>query len=72
MPPRSLRLPQTGGLVGDPLKESILEGVHGGPGLGIHLGFWESDPVVEDLVDVHGVGFLALLPHLLVASFLHR
>ena len=57
---------QAGGLGRDPLKDVVDEGVHDGhglggdPGVGVHL--------LENLVDVDGVGLLPLLALLLLVA----
>ena len=57
---------QTGGLGSDPLEDVVDEGVHdahglgGDAGVGVHL--------LQDLVDVDGVGFLPLLVLLLLIA----
>ena len=57
---------QTGGLGSDPLEDVVDEGVHdahglgGDTGVGVHL--------LQDLVDVDGIGFLPLLVLLLLIA----
>ena len=57
---------QTGGLCCDALKDVIDKGVHDGHGLGADSSVGVN--LLEDLVDVDGVGFLPLLLSLLVSS----
>jgi len=54
------------GLSGDPLKDVVHKGVHDGHGLGADTSVGVD--LLEDLVDVDGVGFLPLLLSLLVSS----
>ena len=57
---------QTGGLGGDPGEDVVNEGVHDGHGLGGDTGVRVH--LLQDLVDVDGIGLLPLaLPLLLVA-----
>ena len=56
---------QTGGLGGDALKDVVHEGVHDGHGLGGDAGVGVD--LLEDLVDVDGVGLLSLPLGLLVS-----
>ena len=57
---------KTGGLGGDALKEVVHKRVHDGHGLGADASVWVN--LLQDLVDVDGVGFLPLLALLLAIS----
>ena len=59
-------LGESGGFVGDSLEDVGHERVHDGHGLGGNTGVGVD--LLEDLVDVDGVGFLPLLLSLLVSS----
>jgi len=62
---------QLGGFVGDPLKDVIGEGVHDAHGLARDASVWVN--LLQDLVDVDGIGLFPLLVTLgaLLASLLH-
>ena len=57
---------KTGGLCGDALKEVVDERVHDGHGFGADASVGMN--LLQDLVDVDGVGFLPLLALLLAIS----
>ena len=57
---------QTGGLSGNSFEDVVDERVHDGHGFGGNASVRMN--LLEDFVDVNGIGFLSLLPLFLVAS----